>query len=184
MKLIMIDLDGTLFDTRMVNYLAYQEAIEPYGYRIDYEYYCDFCNGRHYMDFLPQITTSDEKVLAYMHFRKTTAYKRYLEKAVVNWTLIDIARQCKPEYKVALVTTASRQNTYDILKQFHLVDFFDLVLTHDDVKKSKPDPEGYLKAMAYFGSSGEEAVVFEDSDVGVEAAERAGAKVYVVKGYN
>lgn len=184
MKLMMLDLDGTLFDTRMVNYLAYQDAIRPYGYRIDYRYYCEFCNGRHYLDFLPQITTTDHMILSDMHRRKTYAYGKYLNNATVNWTLVDIVKLCRPKYKIALVTTASKQNTYDILKRFNLVDLFDLILTHDDVKNSKPDPEGYLKAMDYFGCSGEEAVVFEDSDVGVEAAERAGVKVYIVRGFN
>ena len=37
MKLMMIDLDGTLFDTKKVNYLAYMEAMQVYGYKIDYE---------------------------------------------------------------------------------------------------------------------------------------------------
>ena len=38
MKLIMVDLDGTLFDTREVNYMAYQEAVGQFGYKIDYKY--------------------------------------------------------------------------------------------------------------------------------------------------
>ena len=184
MKLIMIDLDGTLFDTRKVNYLAYQEAIEPYGYSIEYQYYCDFCNGRHYLDFLPHITTNNQVILSDMHNRKVAAYKKYLSEAIVNWALVDVVRLCKSEYKIALVTTASKQNTCDILEQFKLKDYFDLILTHDDVKSSKPDPEGYLKAMTYFGSSGEESIIFEDSDVGIEAAKRSGANVYVVTGYN
>ena len=124
MKLIMIDLDGTLFDTRMVNYLAYQEAVNFYGYSIDYQYYCDFCNGRHFLDFLPQITTTDKAVLSDMHIRKTLAYKKYLDKATVNQPLVDIIKRCKPDIKIALVTTASKQNTYDILNQFQLVDMF------------------------------------------------------------
>ena len=55
MKLVIVDLDGTLFDTKDVNYHAYKDAITPYGYDIDYKYYCDFCNGRHYKEFLPQM---------------------------------------------------------------------------------------------------------------------------------
>ena len=70
MKLVIVDLDGTLFDTKDVNYYAYKEAIAPYGYEIDYKYYCEICNGRHYMDFLPQITTNDRSVLEIMHKEK------------------------------------------------------------------------------------------------------------------
>ena len=184
MKLIMVDLDGTLFDTKEVNFFSYQEAIEPYGYKIDFEYYCEFCNGRHYMDFLPQITTTDETILNDMHKRKKIAYRKYLNKAKLNTGLADLLQISRHHYKTALVTTASRENTYDILRQFGLIELFDLILTHDDISKLKPDPEGYLKAMEYFDSVPEECMIFEDSDVGMEAAERAGVHCFVVKGYN
>jgi len=184
MKLIMVDLDGTLFDTKEVNYLAYQEAIAPYGYTIDYKYYCEFCNGRHYLDFLPQITTTDETILSDMHKRKKTVYSKFLDVARINNGLVDLLKLAKKEYKTALVTTASKENTYNILRQFGLVELFDLILTHDDVAKSKPDPEGYLKAMKYFNVEPEDCLIFEDSGIGIEAAEKSGAECFVVKGYN
>lgn len=180
----MVDLDGTLFDTRRVNYLAYKEAIEPYGYIIDYNYYCNFCNGRHYLDFLPQITTTDEQILKDMHKRKKEVYSKYLDTAVVNWGLVNLIKRCRDEYKIALVTTASKQNTEDILGKFELKWLFDLVLTHDDITMSKPNPEGFLKAMNWFDAKPEECIIFEDSDVGIEAAQRTGATVFVAKGFN
>ena len=56
-KLAIFDLDGTLFDTKDVNYSAYQEAIKCCGFsaEIDYGFYCSYCNGNHYKDFLPVI---------------------------------------------------------------------------------------------------------------------------------
>lgn len=180
----MVDLDGTLFDTKEINYLAYKEAIEPYGYSIDYQYYCDFCNGRHYLDFLPQITTDDMQVLQDMHDRKKKAYSKYLDKAVINKGLVELIKTSKREYKIALVTTASKQNTDDILNQFKLGDLFDIILTHDDIINSKPDPEGFLKAMNYFNADPKECIIFEDSDVGIEAAQKTGATVFVAKGFN
>lgn len=184
MRLIMIDLDGTLFDTKKVNYMAYQEAVSVYGYKIDYTYYCKFCNGRHYLDFLPQITTSDEKILDDIHRHKKEIYKKYISYAVLNKPLVDIIRMSKLECKIALITTASSQNTYDILNEFGIFKLFDLILTQDQVIKPKPDPEGYLKAMEYFGVAAEDSLIFEDSAVGIEAAERSGAHCFVVKGYN
>ena len=184
MKLIMTDLDGTLFDTKEVNYFAYKEAIETYGYSIDYKYYCSFCNGRHYLDFLPEITTTDEKILNDIHERKKIAYSKYIHKAVINKGLLDIVKRCKGEYKIVLVTTASKQNTNDILKWFQLKSIFDLVITHEDINKPKPNPECFLKAMDYFESSPDECIIFEDSDVGIEAAKKTGATVFIVKGFN
>ena len=184
MKLVIVDLDGTLFDTKDVNYHAYKDAIAPYGYKIDYNYYCEFCNGRHYMDFLPQITTSDQDVLEVMHKVKKGAYKKHLNKAVLNTGLVDIIRLMHKEYKTAVVTTASKENCYDILNQFGLVDLFDLILTHDDISKSKPDPEGFLKAMDYFDAKPTETIIFEDSEVGLEAAEKSGAYYYKTYRFN
>ena len=184
MKLVIVDLDGTLFDTKDVNYHAYKEAIAPYGYDMDYKYYCEFCNGRHYLDFLPQITTIDKDILTAMHKAKKEAYKNHLDKAVVNQGLIDIIRRMKGEYKTAIVTTASKKNCYDILQQFDLIDLFDLILTHDDIEKSKPDPEGFLKAMKHFDSQPKDTIIFEDSAVGLEAAERSGAFYYKTYRFN
>ena len=184
MKLIIVDLDGTLFDTKDVNYHSYKEAIASYGYDLDYQYYCDYCNGRHYMDFLPQITTDDGAILSAMHNAKKVAYKRNLDKAVLNNRLVDIIRLMKREYKTAVVTTASKENCDDILKRFELMDLFDLVLTHDDVTNTKPDPEGFLKAMTYFDAKPEETIIFEDSQVGLEAAMNSGAFYYRTYRFN
>lgn len=180
MKLIMVDLDGTLFDTKEVNYLAYQEAVQQFGYKIDYKYFCEHGNGRHYMDFLPQITTKNRDILCEIHRRKKQAYSKYMGKARINNRLVDLLRLSKEEYNIALVTTASRENAYDILQKFGLTGLFDLTLTNEDVIKRKPDPEGYLKAINYFGVRPEECIVFEDSDVGIEAASKAGVPCFVI----
>ncbi len=184
MKLIIVDLDGTLFDTKDINYYAYKEAVAGFGYDIDYDYYCSFCNGRHYLDFLPQITTNDKSVLSAMHAAKKEAYKKYLNKAVLNCGLVDIIKLMKPEYKIALVTTASKENCYDILGQFNINDLFDLIITHDDIQKSKPDPEGFLKAMEYFDVKPCDTIIFEDSEVGLQAAKSSGAFYYKTFGYS
>ncbi|MGM9926749.1 MAG: HAD family hydrolase [Bacillus sp. (in: firmicutes)] len=185
MKLIIVDLDGTLFDTKEVNYNAYKEAIKPYGYQLDYEYYCNFCNGRHYLDFLPQITTTNKSVLTKIHKAKKDAYKKHLDKAVLNQGLVDILHAMKGKgCKIAVVTTASKQNCYDILYQFNIFELFDLVLTHDDITNVKPDPEGFFRAMELLKVKPEDTIIFEDSEVGIEAAIKTKASLFVVKGFN
>lgn len=184
MKLIMCDLDGTLFDTKEVNFSAYQKALSEFGYSIDYKYFCSFCNGRHYLDFLPVISINDKKILSEIHSKKKEYYSEYINKARLNERLLDIIRLSRLEYKTALVTTASKENTYDLLNYYHLTSVFDLILTHEDIKKSKPDPEGYLIAMSYFQASPSDSLIFEDSEVGIQAAKQTGATVVVVEGFN
>lgn len=184
MKLMMIDLDGTLFDTKEINYYAYKEALEKYGFKIDYDYYCKHCNGRHYTDFLPVITTFDYSILKEIHEIKKDVYRKYIKRGKVNQALVDILNKRGNECKAALITTASKQNTYDILNEFNIRNIFDLIITHEDITKYKPDPEGFFRAMEYFQVCPEECVIFEDSSVGIEAAEKTGATVFVVKGFN
>lgn len=184
MKVIMVDLDGTLFDTRKPNYLAYAEALKEFGYKLDYDYYSQYCNGRHYLDFLPKITTKDPQILAKIHRIKKEKYKSYVHQARLNQPLINMLTTLRSAYKLALVTTASRQNVQDILASFGLMDFFDLILSQEDISHPKPNPEGFNKAMQFFNAAPAECIIFEDSDVGIEAAQRSGCAVFTVKGYN
>ena len=89
----------------------------------------------------------------------------------------------RPRYKIALVTTASRKNTYQLLEYTEKTALFDLILTAEDVKKHKPDPEGFLKAINFFGAKEEDCIIFEDSDVGVEAALKTKASVVRIESF-
>ena len=179
-KLAIFDMDGTLFDTNDVNYNAYKVALKKYGVSLDYDYYCQYCNGRHYTTFLPELLGEDKEKIEEVHKNKKKIYADFLNKVKVNERLIDILKSLKNEYKIALVTTASRKNTEEILKYTNMERDFDLILTAEDIMNPKPDPEGFLLAMSKFQSNSNETIVFEDSDVGVEAAETAGVQVYKV----
>lgn len=179
-KLALFDLDGTLFDTSDVNYYAYLEAVEKEGCTIDYDFYCRECNGRHYKYFLPLIGISDEGVQERIHTNKKNLYERYLARARVNQELFHMIEDLDHCYYKAVVTTASRKNTEQILKFFGKRECFDLLITQEDIQKPKPDPEGYLLAMRYFNVCAEDTIIFEDSEVGLKAAKTSGAKVIKV----
>lgn len=183
-RLAAFDLDGTLFDTREVNYRAYAKAFSEEGYTLDKLFYEKECNGRYYKDYIPIfIPDADEVVMERIHNRKKSLYKDCLRYARQNIHLFKIVELMRQEYHTAIVTTASKTNCMDILSYFGCQQLFDLILTHNDIKKSKPDPEGYLLAMKYFRVTPENTVVFEDSEPGIEAAIRSGASVLRVYDY-
>ena len=76
--------------------------------------------------------------------------------------------------KMAVATTTRRELTEQRLKKIGVYDRFDYVLCGDEVTKRKPDPEIYLSVLKKMNTDAKNALVLEDSVVGVEAAYRAG----------
>lgn len=186
-KLAIFDLDGTLFDTKDVNFHAYSKAIENCGFKadIDYKFYCGFCNGNSYKAFIPKLIPGiSTEGMERIHNEKLKLYESCLKFARKNDHLFEIINCIRPLYKTALVTTASRKNTMDILKSFAEEASFDFIITKEDVSKTKPDPECFIKAMDFARSTAESTLIFEDSETGLEAAELSGAKYVKVYGYN
>lgn len=183
MKLALFDLDGTLFDTRDVNFYAYKRALEVYNISLDYEYYTKKCNGKHYKDFLPTIITNvDNNTYDEIHKLKKGFYTDYLDKARENVSLFQIIDSLKKsDYKVAVVTTASKKNCMEILNYFNRLDMFDLIVTPEDYEKTKPAPDSFIYAINYFKSNPENTMIFEDSDVGIEAALATNASVFKIE---
>lgn len=186
-KLAIFDLDGTLFNTRDVNYNAYQAAIKMTGIdaNINYNDFCNLYNGKNYKDFLPKIIPDIlEEQMKNIHNQKKEIYKKYLNKAKKNDMLFSIIKEIREEFYITIVTNASQKNVNNILENFSVKDLFDLLITQEDVKNPKPSAEGFIKAMNYFNISQENTIIFEDSEIGIQAAINSGANYVKVYGYN
>lgn len=83
--------------------------------------------------------------------------------------------------KIALATSSPRFLAEHILNQLGLLSYFDAMVTADDIKRSKPDPEVFVKAAAALGVVPEECIVLEDSGFGIQAAKKAGMQVIAYK---
>ena len=166
--LICVDLDGTLLDTVPANAASYRAALEEQGFTVTDEYYAQYCNGGYYKQFLRPLMGGDPapEAVERVHDRKKELYSSCLPMVRPN---------------LACVTTGSRKNATEVLEYFHCADWFGVFITGEDVVRSKPDPEGYLKAMAHFGVTPAETMIFEDSGPGLEAARASGATVYKVE---
>jgi HAD superfamily hydrolase (TIGR01509 family) len=76
--------------------------------------------------------------------------------------------------KLGLASMNSREVINNLVEVLNVSKFFDVILTVDEVSKSKPDPEIFLKTAQNLGSVPEHCVVVEDSIFGVKAAKAAG----------
>lgn len=82
--------------------------------------------------------------------------------------------------KTAIGSAAIPFNINFVLDNLHLHDYFDAIVSADDVKASKPDGETYSKAAKLLNEKPENCIVFEDAPKGVEAAQNAGMRSVVL----
>ena len=123
------------------------------------------------------IPLSDEEK-AEMAETKNEYYKELLK--TMKPTEVDVkVRQTLNHLKekgIHLAVGSSSKNAKFILKQVGLEDVFDAVSDGTNIRRSKPDPEVFLKAAEYLGVRPEECLVVEDADAGIIAAQNAGMK--------
>jgi beta-phosphoglucomutase len=173
---LLVDLDGTLVDTREANYRAYAAALAEIGIEIDRAAFEQVSQGRNWREFLPGLMTrrSDVDPMS-IATRKAALYPAQLETTVVNHALVALINRGHITCKTALVTTASAISVQAVLGHHQLSHLFDIVVTGNDVARHKPDPQAYHLAATKLGCDAADCLVFEDSDSGVEAAARFGA---------
>ena len=186
-KLAIFDLDGTLFNTSEVNFMSYTRAIKESGFfvNVDISLFHEISNGKDFKSFLPQLVPGiSENEMQNIHQAKQDYYKDYLHYAIKNDHLFSVITALISTYVIALVTTASIRNVRDILNYYEVHDYFELIISQEDVTFKKPSPEGFLKAIEMAKVSINDVLIFEDSDIGIEAAKSSGAKFVKVYGYN
>ena len=77
--------------------------------------------------------------------------------------------------KVWIVSTGHIDNIRNVMHHLNITEGVDGIISGDDVTKAKPAPDAFLLAMERVGVSPAETIIFEDSEVGLKAAERSGA---------
>lgn len=98
-----------------------------------------------------------------------------------NHPLISFIRSFKESGgHTALASTARKSNLINALKYLQLEEAFDFILAGEDVSKGKPNPEIYQKILNHYQVPAHEALVFEDSNVGIEAAQQAGINYIII----
>jgi HAD superfamily hydrolase (TIGR01509 family) len=89
----------------------------------------------------------------------------------------EVLQQIQAEHKkipFAVVSGSTRESVKASLVTLNLFDRFDTIVCAEDYSKSKPDPEAFLLAAARLGVSPEFCLVFEDTEMGIQAAKAAG----------
>lgn len=171
-KAIITDFDGTLVDTFNANYYAYHGAFKCYGYDISKELYKNYY-GLRYDDLCNKLNIKEEDRKPIKELKKKL-YPSFFNELKLNKSLLDFIMYLKKQgVKSCIASTASRENLYNVLNHFNIANCFDIIITGENVMHGKPNPEVYNKALTLLDCESDEALVFEDSEVGCEAADNA-----------
>ena len=179
MSAILFDMDGTLIDSEPLWLEAEIEIMEELGCNWDQQDQINCLGGpidktENYM----QDRSNNIKPFGYFTEKLDDVMEKKLStKLNLIPNALEIINDCKrSELKIALVTASSGRLMKAVLKRFP-VGIFDAVVSYDDVKRSKPDPEPYLLAAKTLGVDITNCVVLEDSLTGVQSGLSTGAQV-------
>ncbi|HOV88789.1 MAG TPA: HAD family phosphatase [Candidatus Paceibacterota bacterium] len=189
---VIFDLDGTLVDMEQANYRLYFEFLKRmYGLEITEREWKKFFAGRRPQESIPDFLKSKEKEQTIFDFEKFKLLAGPIKDELISKHLGEVSflipginqflNRLKKlrNMKLALATSTIDCFVKQILKYFNTDNYFDIVLTGENVSKGKPNPEIYLKTLKALKLKSDDCLVFEDSQSGVEAA--LGAEIDVIK---
>ena len=185
---LLLDYNGTLSDDEeLLAELVDVISREELGIAVERDrYFSDFAGFTEERMFAVLGAESD-RTTPTPHELMRAFNARYLERTQSHSTISDEARAFvlrarELGKRVMVVTAASEEVVIPALKQAELLDELEGVIALEDVASAKPEPEGYLLALARLGLSADQAVAFEDSRTGMQAALGASLRTVAVLG--
>ncbi len=185
-KGLIFDLDGTLADTMPYHFEAWQKACKKYGAHLD-------------TGFLRKHTGSPGWLIADEIIKNCGLTGKVTSVQIVNEKLkefnkvqhlvkpigpvVDIVKKYYGTLSLAVGTGGHREAVERTLEITGLREYFDIIVTANDVNSFKPHPETFLKCAELMEVEPEFIDVFEDGELGIEAAKKAGMNAIDVRSW-
>jgi HAD superfamily hydrolase (TIGR01509 family) len=185
-QLIIFDLDGVLVDAKMLHFNSLNNALSSAGFDIiSMQDHLSIYDGLKTREKLAMLSKEKKIPISSHDFiwqKKQENTERDIYSILKNDKLIELFENLKfKKIKIACCSNSIRTTCYKMLAKIGIIDYFDLILSNEDVRNSKPHPEIYWKAMSMLNVNPEDTLIIEDSPTGLAAAERSGAAVCRVK---
>lgn len=179
---LIFDLDGTLSNSLPVHMATWNMIGEVYGFKFDPQIMLEM-TGRATIEFADRIVeqynlSADPKEIVKLKQESFRDSAHLLEPVD---EIIAIVKEYHGKLPMAVGTGASRRSTDVQLNKLEIARYFDAIVTADDVSRHKPNPDTFLKCAELMGVDPEKCQVFEDGDLGIEAAKKAGMLVTDVR---
>lgn len=176
---VLFDHDGTLVDSEPTHFQMWQKVLASYGVALSEKQYKDYYAGvptvANAIDMVSRFAINE--VPATLAEAKNSATRTFLSRSA--FSLMPGVKEVLSLFRsdglrLAVVTGAGRNGVQATLRAHSLHDFFETVVSGDDVRQSKPAPDCYLLAIERLGLPPSECIAIEDTEHGVNAATSAG----------
>ena len=180
------DCDGTITDSMPLHFLAWREAMKRFG--------IVFSEDRFYeMAGMPtdkiigilaaeQGKTVDIQKAATM--KEDCFIERISEVKPIPFVMDSIERAIKSGKKISVASGGTRKAVNLQLVAVGLADTFEVCVTAEDTERHKPEPDVFLKAAEWMGVEPGKCCVYEDGDLGIQAANKAGMGVVDIRKFH
>lgn len=190
---VIFDFDGVIVDTEPLHYAAFQRLLEPLGLGFSWEQYIETYMGFDDRDAFIEAFKGDETGLSTEALMDLIDQKAALFQEIIRDSIhaypgvVDLIRNIhNSRTPLAICSGALRSDIEPILETLGISDCFDIIVTAEDVARSKPDPECYRLAHAGLNTfhalniPSQRVLAIEDTPAGISAAKGAGLQVLAV----
>ncbi len=191
---VIFDFDGVIVDTEPVHYEALRNVLGPYDIRIEWEEYVRVYMGFDDRDAFREAFRSrgivlDDRKMAELLSSKSKIFQEVIRGGVRDYpgAVSLITALHASGLPLAISSGALRSDILPIVRVLRIDRCFRHIVSAEDVRKSKPDPESYALAFRKLKRSHparltkpERSLAVEDTPAGIRAAKRAGLRVLAV----
>ncbi|MDD5566107.1 MAG: HAD family phosphatase [Candidatus Omnitrophica bacterium] len=174
---IIFDMDGVVVDSMPYHFIAWYEALRPWGVRVNcFDVYSK--EGEDWKKTLSELLLRHHikphtAVLKKIFLTRQNIFKRYFRRYVFKGAKELLQCLAHKGYSLGLVTGTPLNEARRILPA-QILRAFDAVVTGDQVKKGKPYPQPYLEAAKRLKVKPSACIVIENAPLGITSAKRAG----------
>ncbi len=183
-KALIFDLDGTLADTMPVHFLAYKNILVEYGIHFTPELFAKLA-GIPAVGTIEKLnewfgTKMDAEVVGH---QKEGEYEKMMHKMKPITPVVELAKRYHGILPMAVGTGGYRRLAWKTMDILALDKYFDILVSTEDVARPKPFPDTFLKCAELLGVEPAICEVFEDAQLGIQAAKAAGMMTKLVTDY-
>lgn len=171
----LFDCDGTIADSMPLHYIAWTKALGEWNCDFDEQLFYAW-GGKPPAEIIASLNQINglQMPVEIVAARKEGLYYGLLPGLKPVAEVLEHIEAQHKRIPFAVVSGSTRESVINSLTALGLLDRFDIIVGSDDYLRSKPAPDGFLVAATLLGVPPEDCLVFEDTDLGIQAAEAAG----------